>query len=60
VLIISNEILSGRTQDVNLLYLATPLNELGVRLAEAWVVPYVKEVIIDKNIQNIRFKSLEF
>ena len=30
VLIIGNEILSGRTQDVNLAYLATGLNEVGV------------------------------
>ena len=35
VLIIGNEILSGRTQDVNLNYLAKGLNEAGVRLLEA-------------------------
>ncbi len=35
VLIIGNEILSGRTQDVNLNHLAKGLNDAGVRLREA-------------------------
>src|SRR4051812_49476033 len=39
VLIIGNEILSGRTQDANLAFLATGLNEAGIRLREARVIP---------------------
>lgn len=39
VLIIGNEILSGRTQDVNLAHLATELNEHGIRVKEARVIP---------------------
>ena len=39
VLIIGNEILSGRTQDANLAFLAQGLNEAGVRLREARVIP---------------------
>jgi len=39
VLIIGNEILSGRTADENLAYLAKGLNEVGVRLREARVIP---------------------
>src|SRR5579863_10462872 len=39
VLIIGNEILSGRTQDANLAFLAQGLNEAGVRLGEARVIP---------------------
>ena len=35
VLIIGNEILSGRTQDANLAYIAKGLNEVGVTLREA-------------------------
>ena len=35
MLIIGNEILSGRTQDTNLKHLAIELNELGVRMTEA-------------------------
>ena len=38
VLIIGNEILSGRTQDLNLAWLAARLGELGIRLREARVV----------------------
>lgn len=47
MIIIGNEILSGRTQDSNLAYLATALNELGVQLVEARVVPDVEDVIVD-------------
>jgi len=39
VIIIGNEILSGRVQDENLPFLARALNEAGVRLREARVVP---------------------
>ena len=39
VLIIGNEILSGRTQDANLAFLAQGLTEIGVRLREARVIP---------------------
>lgn len=38
LIVIGNEILSGRTQDVNLSYLATKLTEIGVVLSEARVV----------------------
>ena len=38
VIIIGNEILSGRTQDKNLSWLATQLNELGIQLREARTV----------------------
>jgi molybdenum cofactor synthesis domain-containing protein len=46
VLIIGNEILSGRTQDQNLAYLATGLNSVGVTLREARVIPDIPEMII--------------
>ena len=39
VLIIGNEILSGRTQDANLAFLARGLNDAGIRLREARVIP---------------------
>jgi molybdenum cofactor synthesis domain-containing protein len=39
VLIIGNEILSGRIQDANLEFLAKGLNEVGIRLREARVIP---------------------
>jgi len=46
-LIIGNEVLSGRTADANLNWLALRLTEKGIRLAEARVLPDVEEVIID-------------
>ncbi len=39
VIIIGNEILSGRTQDANLAYLAGRLSEVGIRVREARIVP---------------------
>lgn len=46
LLIIGNEILSGRTVDANLPHLAVKLNEAGVRLAEARVVPDIEDEIV--------------
>jgi len=47
VLIIGNEILSGRTQDTNLAYLARKLNEYGIQIREARVVPDIEAEIVD-------------
>ena len=46
VVIIGNEILSGRTQDVNLAHIAQQLNEWGVRVTEARVIPDAEEVVV--------------
>ena len=47
MLIIGNEILSGRTKDANLHHLASELTELGIRLMEVRVIPDVEAVIVD-------------
>jgi molybdenum cofactor synthesis domain-containing protein len=47
ILIIGNEILSGRTKDKNLGFLAESLEELGVQVREARVVPDIEEEIVD-------------
>ena len=47
LIIIGNEILSGRTQDANLAYLAKWLNEHGVRLRESRVIPDIEATIVD-------------
>ena len=48
LIIIGNEILSGRIQDANLSYIATKLNDdAGIRLAEARVVPDIETEIVD-------------
>lgn len=46
VIIIGNEILSGRTQDTNLRDIAQTLGRIGIRIAEARVVPDVEAVIV--------------
>ncbi len=56
VLIIGDEILSGRTQDANLKYFAARFAELGVRLKEARVIPDDADVIVDTlNICRARY-----
>ena len=47
LLVIGNEILSGRTQDTNLQHLALALNELGVRMTEARVIPDLHGIIVE-------------
>ena len=47
ILIIGNEILSGRTQDTNTSTLANWLNSIGVKVNEVRVVPDVERKIID-------------
>ena len=46
ILIIGNEILSGRTQDVNVQFIAQRLAALGIRLQEVRVVPDIAARII--------------
>ena len=45
-MIIGNEILSGRTQDTNLNYIAAKLTARGIRLAEARVVADIEDEIV--------------
>ena len=47
ILIIGNEILSGRTQDTNTSTLAVWLNSIGVKVGEVRVVPDIENIIID-------------
>ncbi|MSP66894.1 MAG: competence/damage-inducible protein A [Alphaproteobacteria bacterium] len=46
MIVIGNEILSGRTKDANLAYIAGQLTTLGVRLLEARVIPDVEAVVV--------------
>jgi molybdenum cofactor synthesis domain-containing protein len=46
VLVIGNEILSGRTKDANLPFLAVELNRLGIRLREARVIADLEAEIV--------------
>ena len=47
ILIIGNEILSGRTQDTNTSTLANWLNSIGVKVNEVRVIPDVEKTIVD-------------
>lgn len=53
VVVIGDEILSGRTQDTNLAMIATYLGELGIEVAEARVVPDIEQRIIE-TINEVR------
>jgi len=53
ILIIGNEILSGRTQDTNTSTLATWLNSIGVKVGEVRVIPDIEKIIID-NLNPLR------
>ena len=47
ILIIGNEILSGRTQDTNTSTLANWLNSIGVKVNEVRVIPDIEKKIVD-------------
>jgi molybdenum cofactor synthesis domain-containing protein len=47
ILIIGNEILSGRTQDTNTGTIALWLNSIGVKVEEVRVIPDIEKTIID-------------
>lgn len=56
VILIGNEILSGRTQDKNLAFLSQSLNDCGVCVTEARVIPDIESVIVDTvNHYRVRF-----
>ena len=55
LLVIGNEVLSGRTQDANIRFLATGLGEIGIPLREVRVIPDVPETIIG-TVNEVRAK----
>ena len=55
LLIIGNEILSGRTKDANLQFLALELNKIGVRLKECRVIPDIEETVVE-TVNEVRRK----
>ena len=46
LLVIGNEVLSGRTQDANIKFIATELGTLGIPLREVRIIPDVAESIV--------------
>jgi molybdenum cofactor synthesis domain-containing protein len=59
IIVIGNEILSGRTQDVNVSFLSKWLNELGVRVTEVRIIEDKEESIVNciNEVKN-RFKYI--
>ncbi len=53
IVIIGNEILSGRTQDVNVVTISKWLNDLGVKLEEVRVIPDSEDSII-KTVNELK------
>ena len=58
ILIIGNEILSGRTQDTNTTTLAKWLNSIGVKVNEVRVIPDIENTII--NTLNVLRKTNDY
>src|ERR1700750_453030 len=55
ILVIGNEILSGRTKDANIQYLATELGQLGIRVMECRVIPDIEQTVVD-TVTEVRAK----
>ena len=53
IIIVGNEILSGRTQDTNTSTLALWLNSIGVKVQEVKIIPDVEETIIN-SVNHLR------
>ena len=47
IIIIGDEILSGRTKDTNINWIANELNQIGIKLKEARVIEDDKKIIVD-------------
>ena len=56
ILIIGNEILSGKTQDKNIKFISERCNNIGIRLREVRIIEDIKKIIIN----NIRSLSKNF
>ena len=55
IIIIGNEILSGRTQDTNTSTISKWLNSLGIKVQEVRVIPDVEKIIVD-TVNELRKK----
>ena len=55
IIIIGNEILSGRTVDKNTSFIASWLNEKGINVEEVRIIPDKEKVIID-TVNKLRKK----
>ena len=56
IIIIGDEILSGKTQDSNIKFIADELSEMGILLTEVRIIPDSKEAII-KTVKDLKNTS---
>ena len=56
LIVIGNEILSGRTQDANIQFFSSALGRIGIPLIEVRVVPDVEDEIVDA-VNTLRAKA---
>ncbi len=47
MIVIGDEILSGRTQDKNIAHVATKLSEVGIQMLEVRIIPDIEQEIVD-------------
>ena len=55
IVVVGNEILSGRTQDKNVAYIAQKLSDVGINLAQVRVIPDIEAEIVDA-VNYLRLK----
>ena len=60
IIIIGNEILSGRTQDTNTSTISIWLNSLGIRVKEVRIIPDHEKTIIDNSPLTFLTNSVNF
>jgi len=60
ILIIGNEILSGRTQDTNTSTIALWLNSIGVKVQEVRVIPDIESIIVETVNKLKKFNNYVF
>ena len=59
IIIIGNEVLSGRTKDINTSTISTWLNSLGIEVKEVRIIPDNKKIIIDTvNVLRKKFNYI--
>ena len=62
IIVIGNEILSGRTQDLNVSLIAKWLNNLGITLYEVRIIPDIEKTIVNtiNNIVDNKIKNSNY
>ncbi len=53
IVVIGNEIITGRTQDLNVQYIAKKLDQYGIELKEIRIIPDIEKIIIT-NVNELR------